>query len=103
MQLSLLLTTVSLLELGGLAVAHGLGDDFPIPTLFGRRTTIRRAPRIEEVPGYSTSQLQRRDWSTPDTDAPDQNHLKCGPGVGYCDPGYWYVHLKTPLEVHEEG
>ncbi|KAF2651810.1 carbohydrate esterase family 4 protein [Lophiostoma macrostomum CBS 122681] len=86
---SLLFSIVSLLEFGGLAVAHGLGDGLPIPHVFGRRTMIRHAPQpmIEDVPGYSSSQIQRRDWSTPDTDATDQNHLKCGPGVGYCAPG----------------
>jgi hypothetical protein len=44
---------------------------------------------IEEVHGFPASHIQKRDWSTPDVDTKKQ----CGPGIGFCAPGDWYVHV----------
>lgn len=89
MQPSLLLNTVSLLQLGTFTFAHSAGNDIPAPGVFGGRAAMRRLPQhmIEEMQGYSASHLQRRG-----TDK------KCGPGAGFCAPGDWYVRGKKTLQ-----
>ena len=89
MQPSLLLNTVSLLQLGTFTFAHSAGNDIPAPGVFGGRAAMRHLPQhmIEEMQGYSASHLQRRG-----TDK------KCGPGVGFCAPGDWYVCGKKTLQ-----
>lgn len=61
---------------------------------------MRHLPRhmIEEIQGYSARHLQRRDWSIPDVDTNDKKHKRCGPGIGFCAPGDWYIYEKKSLQ-----
>lgn len=101
MQLSFLLSAVSLLQLGALTSAHSDGDLMAPPKVFGGRSALGRLPRhmMEEIQGYTAAKLQGRDWSTPDVDTHDAKHKRCGPGVGFCAPGDWYVHCKMSLQL----
>jgi hypothetical protein len=101
MQPSLLLSAVALLRLGAFTFAHSAADSLPIPGVFGRPAALPRH-KVQQVQGYpprtqSTSpqsrpvpHAQRRDWTKPDVDSKKQ--LRCGPGVGFCASGEWYVH-----------
>lgn len=95
MHTSLLLSTVSLLQLGAFTFAHNADHGFHVPGVFGGRTAMRHLPRhmIEKMKGYpaSAAHLQRRGWGT-------SAQKKCGPGVGHCDPGDWYVNGKKSFQ-----
>lgn len=80
MQLSLLLSTVSVLQLGAFTFAHNARHDTPFPGRFGDQSAMRHLPRhlSEEVQGYSPSRIQKRG-----------TNKKCGPGVGSCDSDDW--------------
>lgn len=95
MQPSLLLSTVSLLQFSTFTTAHSAGHDFPIPRIFGGRTSLQYLPRhvIEEVQGYAAPHLQR---GFPKRDV--DSNKKCGSGVGFCDPGDWYVYENISLQ-----
>lgn len=66
---------------------------------------MRHIPRpvIEEIQAFSTPHLRKRDWSEPDVDTDDKNHKLCGPGVGFCAPGDWYVYGKKSLQIRLTG
>jgi hypothetical protein len=53
---------------------------------------MQHLPRhmIEELEGHIAPQVHKRDWTKADVDT----NKKCSPGVGYCNPGDWYVHGK---------
>lgn len=76
MQPLYILNTLSLLRFSAFTSAHGVNTPAP-------RGWMSARPRhtIEGAHGYSELHIQRRDTGK-----------KCGPGVGFCGPGDWYVH-----------
>lgn len=52
---------------------------------FQSARTQARAPLFEPTQSQAGKSLQRRKWKS----SPPPTALKCGPGVGSCDPGYW--------------
>ncbi len=47
--------------------------------------TTPRAPMFGPAQDQVKHSLVPRKWKNP----PSPTAKKCGPGVGYCDPGYW--------------
>jgi hypothetical protein len=97
MRLSLAVSSVLLLQFSVFTLAHNNDKGAPVPGIFGGRAAMRHLSQhtIEELEGHIAPHIYKRDWTKPDVDS----KKRCGPGVGYCNPGDWYGKQSQQLTM----